>query len=96
VAALELDGVPDGTEVQLVVNGALQDGTPLLSSDCVVIVPPTCVCDLDSDGSVGIVDLFGLLAAWDTDPGGPPDFDEDGNVGINDLFAMFGNWGNCP
>ena len=35
-------------------------------------------------------------AAWDTDPGGPPDFDEDGNVGITDLFEMFGNWGACP
>jgi hypothetical protein len=57
---------------------------------------PACACDLDNDSYVGIVDLFGLLAAWGSDPGSTPDFDEDGNVGITDLFEMFGNWGICP
>ena len=57
-----------------------------------------CVCpaDLDHDDSVGILDLFALLAAWGTNPGGPPDFDGDGNVGILDLLTLLANWGLCP
>ena len=55
-----------------------------------------CVSDLDGDNFVGILDLFLMLAVWDTDPGGPPDFDGDDNVGVTDLFAMFGNWAQCP
>ena len=54
-----------------------------------------CPADLDGDGSVGILDLLSLLAAWGTDPGGPPDFDDDGNVGILDLLTLLANWGPC-
>ncbi|MCH8164643.1 MAG: hypothetical protein IH889_03455, partial [Planctomycetes bacterium] len=52
--------------------------------------------DLDGTGSVGILDLLALLAAWGTDPGGPPDFDGDGTVGILDLLTLLANWGPCP
>lgn len=57
-----------------------------------------CVCpaDLDDDGSVGILDLLALFAAWGTNPGGPPDFDDDGSVGITDLLTLLANWGPCP
>ncbi len=44
----------------------------------------------------GVVDLLLLLAAWGTDPGGPPDFDGDGTVGITDLLELLANWGPCP
>ncbi len=54
-----------------------------------------CPCDLDDNGSVGILDLLALLAAWGTDPGGPPDFNNDGTVGILDLLALLANWGPC-
>ncbi len=57
------------------------------------VVP--CPADLDADGSVGILDLLALLAAWGSDPGGPPDFDGDGTVGILDLLALLANWGPC-
>ena len=57
--------------------------------------PPDCPADLDGDGSVGILDLLALLAAWGTDPGGPPDFDGDGTVGILDLLTLLANWGPC-
>ncbi len=50
--------------------------------------------DLDGDGSVGILDLLALLAAWGTDPGGPPEFDG-GGVGITNLLALLANWGPC-
>ncbi|MCZ6851907.1 MAG: hypothetical protein O7F17_09720 [Planctomycetota bacterium] len=57
---------------------------------------PACPQDLDGDGSVGILDVLALLAAWGTNPPGPPDFDGDGTVGILDLLALLGNWGPCP
>ncbi len=57
--------------------------------------PVPCPADLDGDGSVGILDLLALLAAWGTDPGGPPDFDGDGTVGILDLLTLLANWGPC-
>ncbi len=64
----------------------------------------TKLADIDNDGdfdvgygngTVGILDLLVLLAAWGTDPGGPPDFDGDGMVGILDLLTLLANWGPC-
>ncbi|MCH8345267.1 MAG: hypothetical protein IH983_14955 [Planctomycetes bacterium] len=57
--------------------------------------PPFSPADLDHDGTVGILDLLALLAAWGTDPDGPPDFDNDGTVGILDLLTLLANWGEC-
>ena len=57
--------------------------------------PQPCPFELDSDGVVGITDFLLLLAAWGTDPGGPPDFDGDGNVGITDFLALLVHWGPC-
>ncbi|MCH8006157.1 MAG: FG-GAP repeat protein, partial [Planctomycetes bacterium] len=61
-------------------------------------IPDECACilDMDSSGSVDVPDLLVLLAAWGTDPGGPPDFDNDGLVGVPDLLALLSNWGPCP
>ena len=47
------------------------------------------------DGTVGILDLLMLLAAWHADPGGPPDFDGDGTVGILGLLTLLADWGAC-
>ncbi len=57
--------------------------------------PKPCATDLDGDNTVGILDLLALLAAWGSDPGGPPDFDGDGSVGILDLLTLLANWGPC-
>ncbi|MCH8344096.1 MAG: hypothetical protein IH983_08905 [Planctomycetes bacterium] len=57
--------------------------------------PAGCTWDLNSSGDVGILDLLALLAAWGSDPGGPPDFDGDGVVGILDLLTLLANWGPC-
>ena len=54
-----------------------------------------CPADLDRSGAVGVSDLLLLLAAWGTDPGGPPDFDGNGNVGVEDLLVLLGEWGPC-
>jgi hypothetical protein len=51
-----------------------------------------CDADLDGDGDVGVIDFLDLLAAWGTDPGGPPDFDG-GGVGVTDFLALLAEWG---
>ncbi|MCH8344838.1 MAG: S8 family serine peptidase [Planctomycetes bacterium] len=61
-----------------------------------IVNTPRCPADLDADGTIGILDLLSLLAAWGTDPGGPPDFDGDGTVGIFDLLTLLAAWGACP
>ncbi len=55
-----------------------------------------CEADLDENDAVGASDLLALLAAWGSNPGGPPDFDGDGNVGASDLLFLLANWGPCP
>ncbi|MHC4081879.1 MAG: hypothetical protein ACYS15_12855 [Planctomycetota bacterium] len=52
-----------------------------------------CDADLDDDGAVGVTDFLLLLAAWGTDPGGPPDFNGDGTVGITDFLDLLAAWG---
>ena len=51
--------------------------------------------DLNGDGSVGVVDLLGLLGGWGPCAKGCclADFDLDGTVGVNDLLILLGNWG---
>ena len=55
-------------------------------------------CDLDADGTIGILDLLILLANWgpcaDCDKC-PADFDGDCAVGILDLLTLLANWGPC-
>lgn len=57
---------------------------------------PLQTADLNQDGSVGVVDLLLLLAAW-----GPcqdcescfAELDDDCNVGVSDLLLLLGQWG---
>ena len=57
--------------------------------------PGKCPADLNDDGNVGPADLGSLLAAWGTDPGGPPDFNDDNTVGPADLGELLATWGPC-
>ena len=61
-----------------------------------VVIDSPCVGDIDCDGSVGVTDFLLLLAAWGTNPGGPPDFDGDGDVGVTDFLELLARWGPCP
>jgi hypothetical protein len=53
--------------------------------------------DVDGDGTVSILDLLALLAAWGPCPAPPaacpPDFDGDGSAGIVDLLGLLASWG---
>ncbi len=55
----------------------------------------SCPIDLDGDGDVGVPELLELLAAWGSDPCGPPDYDGDGVVGVPDLLILLAAWGPC-
>ena len=55
----------------------------------------TCPADLDGNGSVGILDLLALLAAWGSNPDAPADIDGDGTVGFLEVLALLANWGPC-
>ena len=88
-----------GVPGQLFCSTALiGDGAGLCCSTTICFPVPDCSTeplpsDLDGDGSVGILDLLALLAAWGTTPDGPPDLDGDGSVGIVDLLILLSDWG---
>lgn len=63
--------------------------------DDVFHVPPLCAADVDHDGSVGIGDLFELLAVWGPCLNCPADLNSDGVVDVFDLFDLLGSWGPC-
>jgi hypothetical protein len=77
---------------------ALTYGPETQEFDVDVSLP--CAADLSGDGSVGIVDLLGLLGAWGPCsrpcPPCPADLDGDCAVGIVDLLSMLSAWGPCP
>ncbi len=60
-----------------------------------VVIPQ----DGHGDGTVGILDLLALLAAWGDCPVKgecSADLNGDGTVGILDLLTLLANWGPCP
>ncbi len=94
-ACCEMDGTCRVTaEFSCEISSGLYQGDGVLCQDTSCAQP--CAADLDDNGTVGILDLLALLAAWGTDPNGPPDFDGDANVGILDLLALLADWGPCP
>ncbi len=90
----DLDGNPRFIDDPQVVDTGL-GSPPIVDMGALERLP--CLGDLDSDGSVGIVDLLLLLAQWGRCPlGCIADLDADGLVGINDLLDLLANWGPCP
>ena len=56
---------------------------------------PCNLADTSGSGAIDVPDLLTLLAAWGTNPGGPPDLDGDGIVAVPDLLALLAMWGPC-
>ena len=52
--------------------------------------------DMRNTRTTVVIAAGAVLAAWGTDPGGPPDLDGDGVVGIVDFLLLLANWGQCP
>ena len=97
---IDLGTPPPGISL-FVVTIEMLGGQPLVgrfvsSTFNIDIVGKLCPWDLDFTGEVGITDFLALLAAWGTDPGGPPDFDSNGVVDIVDFLDLLANWGACP
>jgi hypothetical protein len=86
VAALELDELSPGAVVELVLTGAMLDGTPLSGSDCVRLVPPGSSGPPAGDGGVG--DVLDLVGSWGDCDACPWDLNDDGTVDGEDLAAL--------
>ena len=84
---------PPGFYMLFIVN---QIGVPSIAHFVQLAAPAPCPWDLSGNGSVDVPDLLALLAAWGSNPGGPPDFDGDGMVALPDLLALLAEWGLCP
>lgn len=92
IVATDMDG--DGDADFAVANRDSNNVSVFRNQSCTPAEP--CAWDLDGDSSVATSDLLALLAAWGSNPGGPPDFDGDGVVATSDLLALLANWGPCP
>ncbi len=87
-----------GVSVQMFVQGFHTNAGGVVEEFLItgVFPPLPCPADLDGDRIVAVPDLLALLAAWGTNPGGPPDFDGDGQVAVPVLLTMLAAWGACP
>ena len=83
------NGVPDECDVAL--GRSLDIDGNGVPDECENLCP----WDLSGNGSVDVPDLLALLAAWASNPGGPPDFDGNGIVALPDLLALLAAWGAC-
>lgn len=91
----DANAAPQSATVTL---GLFRPGTPeTVSGETIGPGEPmfTCTGDLDGNGSVDVVDLLGLIAAWGDCPGCPGDLDGDNQIGVNDLLILLAAWGPC-
>jgi hypothetical protein len=74
-----------------IANGAADANANLIPDVC----ESDCAGDLNADGTVGVLDLLDLLAAWGVCPACLADIDGDGTVNVADLLVLLANWGPC-
>jgi hypothetical protein len=56
---------------------------------------PSCPCDWDASGAVGVPDIFAYLASWFAAES-RADFDGSGGIGVPDIFAFLACWFSRP
>jgi len=76
-------------------------GNETASAFRVDVLPEGLECPADvappgGDGTVDVLDLLAVLAAWGDCPGCPEDINDDGVVDVLDLLEVLGAWGPCP
>ena len=83
----------DGSFTELTLDGLLNDGTVLMGTDSVRIVPPG---DVNGDGSVGAADLTTIVTNWGMTGAlyQQGDLNGDGTVSAPDYTEVISNWGS--
>ncbi len=78
--------------------GATGDDQGANDAGAAYVFEDVCPCpwDLNSDGSVGILDLLALIVEWGACPDPcSADFDGDEDVDVIDLLILIAHWGKC-
>lgn len=71
VEGLDLDNLPGGSMVELVVTGNLVDGTPFIASDCIRTVPENGMQSFNLSVSSNIPDVYVEVSPLDSHQDGP-------------------------
>ena len=82
------NGEPDGCDIALGVSEDVNDNG----------IPDECEClsDVTGDGTVNVLDLLAVFAAWGASGGDiPEDVNFDGIVDVMDLLLVLSSWGPC-
>lgn len=54
-------------------------------------LPPSCPCDWDQSGALGVPDIFAFLSSWFASDSAA-DFDGSGGIAVPDIFAFLSCW----
>ncbi len=70
---------------------------PIVDMGCYEFQVIVCPADVTGDGTVDVLDLLAVLAAWGPcEPDCPEDINGDGIVDVLDLLEVLSAWGPCP
>ena len=92
------EGVSGGGALEIAALSLWANGAGYLTCyDDLSLMPAgdPCPADVNGDGTVDVLDLLAVLAAWGA-PGGPEDINGDGVVDVQDLLQLLSAWGPCP
>lgn len=87
-------GFPIGAASAITDNGLiLAHGSDPRAGTVDIVLRPVITGDLNGDGSVDVLDLLALLAAWGACEDCPADLNEDGLVDVLDMLMLLNAWG---
>ena len=84
-------GLPPPTGFRFFAGSSIAGNTMAFDN---LVIEPGCPEDVNGDGTVDVLDLLAVIAAWGN-PGGPEDVNGDGVVDVLDLLAVISAWGPC-
>ena len=96
-AAFTFTGLADCNENDVIDICDIVNGTsPDLNGNGIPDECEVCPADINADGTVDVLDLLQLLAAWGPCAACPEDINADGVVDVLDLLQLLAAWGPCP